>query len=224
MSAVSGNTATATATQGASASDAVMQAVNLSDAEQIENTFLTLLTAQISNQDPTNPLDSTQVMNQFAAMSQVRSMENLSALTRNNMILLDNLQMLTAAGLVGQEVTVAAETVQIGDAAFGGMIDQGFASGQTTLRLTSASGVVSEVKLGGQAPGAVAFEIDPLALGLASGSYQVEALTDGGEFPAVRVAGRVDKVMVSQGGPVLQVQGVGAVPFYQIAAFGHSGG
>lgn len=213
---------TSTSNQSSSSTGAVMQAADLSDAQQVENTFLTLLTAQISNQDPTNPLDSTQMMSQYAAMAQVRSMENMASMTRNNMILLDNLQMLTAAGLVGKTVTVEAESVQVGEGRLTGMLDQRYASNDSVVRLTSAAGVVTEVRLGGQAPGLVPFDIDPLALGLAPGSYQIEALTDGGEYPAVRVAGEVDRVLVSQQGPVLEVSGIGSVPFYQIAAFGQT--
>lgn len=218
MSTVYGSTSTGNSS--GSSTGAVMQAADLSDAQQMENTFLTLLTAQISNQDPTNPLDSTQMMSQYAAMAQVRSMENMASMTRNNMILLDNLQMLTAAGLVGKEVTVEAESVQVGEGRLTGRVDQRYASNDSTVRLTSAAGVVTDVRLGGQAPGLVPFDIDPVALGLAPGSYTIEAFTDGGEHPAVRVAGEVDKVLVSQQGPVLEVKGIGTVPFYQIAAFG----
>src|SRR5690606_40555147 len=91
-------------TGGSAASEAPRPAGNVSDAAQMENTFITLMTAQIANQDPTKPMDSNEFLSQFAAMSQVKSMENMAALTRNNMILTDNLQTLAAAGLVGQEV------------------------------------------------------------------------------------------------------------------------
>lgn len=35
--------------------EAVKQSVNVSDATQLENNFLTLMVAQIQNQDPTKP-------------------------------------------------------------------------------------------------------------------------------------------------------------------------
>ncbi|MBL0951214.1 MAG: flagellar hook assembly protein FlgD, partial [Pseudomonas sp.] len=83
--------------------EAVKQSVNVSDATQLENNFLTLMVAQIQNQDPTKPVDSTEFLNQFAAMSQVKSLENMASLSKSNLVLLDTLQTLTAAGLVGQE-------------------------------------------------------------------------------------------------------------------------
>src|SRR5690606_28804764 len=88
--------------------------VNVSDATQMENNFINLMVAQIQNQDPTKPIDSTEFLNQFSAMSQVKSMENMTSLSKSNLVLMDNLQTLTAAGLVGQEVKVAADSLDVG--------------------------------------------------------------------------------------------------------------
>ena len=74
-----------------------------SDSDEIQNTFIQLMVAQIRNQDPTKPVDSSEFLSQFASMSQVQSLEKMSALTQNNMVLLENLQYLSAASLVGQQ-------------------------------------------------------------------------------------------------------------------------
>lgn len=195
-------------------------AVNLSDAAQMENTFIALMTAQIRNQDPTKPMDSSEFLNQFSAMSQVKSMENMASLTRNSLILTDNLQTLTAAGLVGQEVKVGVDRVTLGDSVISGHVNQQNASGQTLVRLTDSAGETHVISLGGQAPGPVRFKLDPQALGLASGSYMVEAETDAGEYPSIEVSGQVSRVRVSPEGPVLDVVGAGSVPFYRITEFG----
>ncbi|NLC01972.1 MAG: flagellar hook assembly protein FlgD [Pseudomonas formosensis] len=207
-------------TGGSAASDAPRPAVNVSDAAQMENTFITLMTAQIANQDPTKPMDSNEFLSQFAAMSQVKSMENMAALTRNNMILTDNLQTLAAAGLVGQEVKVQVANVALGDDVLKGQITQQHASGQSLIRLVDSHGKAHEVRLGAQAPGLVGFEVDPVLLGLAPGRYLIEAETDTGEYPAVEVAGNVRHVRVGEEGPVLDVAGAGDVPFYRITEFG----
>lgn len=59
-------------------------------AEQAEefDTFLTLLTAQIRNQDPLEPVDSTQFVEQLATFS------NLELQAKNNQILEDIASML----------------------------------------------------------------------------------------------------------------------------------
>ncbi|MDP9938918.1 flagellar hook assembly protein FlgD [Ectopseudomonas alcaliphila] len=202
--------------------EAVKQSVNVSDATQLENNFLTLMVAQIQNQDPTKPVDSTEFLNQFAAMSQVKSLENMASLSKSNLVLLDNLQTLTAAGLVGQEVKVATEQLELGTDKVKGEINLEHAAGKLALVVTDSNGVKKEIDLGSQAPGRVPFELDPKALGLAPGSYKVEVKSDSGEYPKVEVAGRVTQVRVSAQGPVLEVIGVGSVPFYNITEFGQT--
>lgn len=202
--------------------EAVKQSVNVSDATQLENNFLTLMVAQIQNQDPTKPVDSTEFLNQFAAMSQVKSLENMASLSKSNLVLLDNLQTLTASGLVGQEVKVATEQLELGADKVKGEINLEHAAGKLALVVTDSNGVKKEIDLGSQAPGRVPFELDPKALGLAPGSYKVEVKSDSGEYPKVEVAGRVTQVRVSAQGPVLEVIGVGAVPFYNITEFGQT--
>lgn len=202
--------------------EAVRQSVNVSDATRLENNFLTLMVAQIQNQDPTKPVDSTEFLNQFAAMSQVKSLENMATMSKSNLVLLDNLQTLTAAGLVGQEVKVAAEQLQLGEAVVRGDINLAHAAGQVTLTLTDSNGVKKDISLGSQGAGRVPFELDAKALGLAPGTYKVEASSDSGEYPRVEVAGRVSQVRVSAEGPVLEVVGVGSVPFYTITEFGQA--
>lgn len=202
--------------------EAVKQSVNVSDATQLENNFLTLMVAQIQNQDPTKPVDSTEFLNQFAAMSQVKSLENMASMSKSNLVLLDNLQTLTAAGLVGQEVKVAAEQLELGKDKVNGEINLEHAAGKLSLVLTDSNGVKKEVSLGSQKPGLVPFELDPQALGLAPGSYKVEVKSDSGEYPKIEVAGRVRQVRVSAEGPVLDVAGVGSVPFYTITEFGQT--
>ena len=68
-----------------------------------QEVFLTLLVAQLKNQDPSSPMDTTEMM---AQSTQLASMEQLTAmadLTRESF----SLQMrIAAAGLVGQELSV----------------------------------------------------------------------------------------------------------------------
>ena len=67
--------------------------------------------------------------------------------------------------------------------------------------------------------GALTHTSRPLDLALqGDGFFMLE--TDAGEYPQAEINGRVDNVRVSAEGPVLQVQGVGQVPFYNILEFG----
>lgn len=201
----------------------IKRAVNVGDAATMENNFITLMVAQIQNQDPTKPVDSTEFLNQYSAMSQVKSMENMTSLAKNNLVLMDNLQMLTAAGLVGQQVTVAADTLELGSTPVQGQFSLAHGAANTRLHLVDSNGVETSLELGAQAAGTVPFTLDPVKLGLPAGRYSVSVEADNGEYPRAEVAGRVDKVQVSEQGPVLSVQGVGAVPFYNILEFAQAG-
>lgn len=200
----------------------IAKSVDVSDATQMENNFIALMVAQINNQDPTNPVDSTEFLNQYSAMSQVKSLENMSELSKNNLVVLDNLQTLTASGLVGQEVNVAVDSLQLDGAPVNAQLNLGYASSPTVITLTSASGQKTEVQLGSHEAGKVNFTVDPTKLGLAPGKYSITASTSSGEYPSVEVTGKVNGVRVSANGPVLDVAGAGSVPFYNITEFGQT--
>src|SRR5262245_37633148 len=60
------------------------------------NTFLTLLTSQLSNQDPLEPMSSGDFASQLAQLGTVQGMDNLQKLS----------QVSTATSLLGRTVTV----------------------------------------------------------------------------------------------------------------------
>ncbi|MCP8462723.1 flagellar hook assembly protein FlgD [Pseudomonas sp. ZM23] len=202
-----------------SSSELPRQAVNLGELSDMENSFITLLVAQVQYQDPTKPVDSTEFINQYSAMAQVKSMQNMTTLQQNNLVLMDNLQTLTAAGLVGQEVKVSADSLQLDAEKVSGQIALQHASATTVLQLTDANGIRTDIALGPQEPGSVPFTVDPVALGLKPGKYTLAVKTESGEAPGVEVSGLVNNVRVSADGPVLDVQGAGSVPFYKIVEF-----
>lgn len=201
------------------ASDTPSQAVNLGELTDMENSFITLLVAQVQYQDPTKPVDSTEFINQYSAMAQVKSMQNMTTLQQNNLVLMDNLQTLTAAGLVGQEVKVSADSLQLDGDKVSGQVILEHASATTVLQLTDANGVRTDITLGPQEAGSVPFAVDPQALGLKPGQYSLAVKTESGETPGIEVSGLVHNVRVSADGPVLEVEGAGSVPFYKIVEF-----
>jgi flagellar basal-body rod modification protein FlgD len=65
--------------------------------------FLQLLTTQLSNQDPLNPMDDTQSVSQLAQFSALQASDNLQASFANFQ---SNFAVLQSAGLVGKNVSV----------------------------------------------------------------------------------------------------------------------
>lgn len=89
------------------------------------NTFLTMLTTQLQNQDPTSPLDANQMTSQLV---QFASVEQLIAMNQNlgRMLSLEQASQLTAAApLMGRMVEVESSSVTL-------------QSGAATLRLPAA--------------------------------------------------------------------------------------
>jgi len=65
--------------------------------------FLQLLTTQMSNQDPLNPMDDTQSVSQLAQFSALQASQNLETSFSNFQ---SNFAVLQTAGLIGHSVTV----------------------------------------------------------------------------------------------------------------------
>ncbi|OYX15278.1 MAG: flagellar basal body rod modification protein [Rhizobiales bacterium 32-66-8] len=95
ISSLSGATATATKTAAATAKEA---------ATVDYNAFLQLLVAQLQNQDPTEPMDSTAYMSQLASFSQVEQSVASNAKLES---LLTASALQTAGAAVGRTVTSA---------------------------------------------------------------------------------------------------------------------
>ncbi len=192
-------------------------------AASLKNEFITLMVAQIQNQDPLNPMDGAEYVGQLAQFSQVQSMENMSGVMQNNTVLLDNMQVLSTAGLVGQTVYVSGNEFELDGDVQNGKVELDYPSSQVNLIIADQFGQTTKVPLGAHAAGDVDFSIDPEALGLSDGTYQVSVeVQDGQSTPNVLLAGNIEQVRIPStgGSAMVNVAGVGSVPFYQITQFG----
>ncbi|MDF5485097.1 flagellar hook capping FlgD N-terminal domain-containing protein, partial [Vibrio parahaemolyticus] len=142
---------------------------DMNSASSLENEFISLMVAQIQNQDPLNPLDGTEYVGQLAQFSQVQSTENMSKTMQQSMVLLDNMQVLSTAGLVGQTVYVNADEFQLGEDVQNGKIELAHSSNQVTLVVKDEFGQSTKVPLGAHGKGDVDFSINPEELGLKPG-------------------------------------------------------
>jgi len=146
-----------TATQASAGTPNQTAAQKASDKldEQYQQ-FLTLLTAQISNQDPLKPMDSTQFVSQLAQLSQV---EQGVATNRNLEAVLEQLQGATARSdldLMGRDVLVASDTVTLGDTGFGAAFELGADADKVTARILAEDGtLVRELDLGAASAGEI---------------------------------------------------------------------
>jgi flagellar basal-body rod modification protein FlgD len=93
--------------------------------------FLNLLVAQLKNQDPSNPMDSTQLMTQTTQLSEMQQLSDMATTSQQAF----GLQMrMAAASLVGQQVTY---TDTAGKAASGTVSSVSYAGSVPTVAVGS---------------------------------------------------------------------------------------
>lgn len=82
-----------------------------SGSKETEDRFLTLLVAQMKNQDPLNPLDNAQVTSQLAQLSTVQGIEDMNSSLQALAASMGVNQMGQAANLIGRAVLVPGDSI-----------------------------------------------------------------------------------------------------------------
>ncbi|GIU22941.1 flagellar hook capping FlgD N-terminal domain-containing protein [Shewanella sp. MBTL60-007] len=152
------------------------------DAASIKNEFMTLMIAQIQNQDPTNPIDGTEYVSQLAQFSQVESLEQMRANQSTQMVIMENLGIVQSAQLVGKDAMVPASEFSIEDTPIDGKVYLSSSVENLSIDIVDDNGdVVHTLEMGPQEAGDTGFTIDPEALELPAGDYSIVANTTAGE-------------------------------------------
>jgi flagellar basal-body rod modification protein FlgD len=95
---------------------------------EAQDRFLKLLTTQLQNQDPLNPMDNAELTSQLAQISTVEGIEKLNTTLEKMMASTTEGEVMQAAGMVGKSVMVAGSQMALTDAgAVSGVQLDGFA-------------------------------------------------------------------------------------------------
>jgi flagellar basal-body rod modification protein FlgD len=128
-----------------------------SQAAEDSQMFMKLMIAQLQNQDPTNPADTTDFMQQIASMSQVESINNLvSTVEDMSSSLLSSQAALRASSMVGQTVFTEGDAMTLyQDGAYArGLVSLETSAPNVTIDIYDSSGQkVSSASMGDLAPG-----------------------------------------------------------------------
>jgi flagellar basal-body rod modification protein FlgD len=186
--------------------------------------FLTLMLAQLKNQDPTSPVDSNTFLSQLAQLSEVQGITQLNTSFSTLSSSLSANQALQASSLLGHQALVMSSTAQL---AANGTVTGSVSVPQTTssvvLNIADSTGnVVRSIPLGAQAAGLADFSWDgkeasgssaPAGTYTLSVAYAGQTKTSGAATTLVN--GTVESVSMGAGsaGMTLNVAGVGSVPF-----------
>jgi len=107
--------ATTDASSNSTTGKASDSAINMQSIAGNFQTFLTLLTTQLQNQDPTNPLDTNQFTQQLVQFAQVEQQLRANDQLTTLVSLQQSAQATQALGFVGENVTVNSNTAQLAD-------------------------------------------------------------------------------------------------------------
>jgi flagellar basal-body rod modification protein FlgD len=185
--------------------------------------FLTLMLAQLKNQDPTSPVDSNQFLNQLASLSTVQGITQLNTSFGALSTSLVSSQALQASSLLGHQALVSSTTANLtANGSVSGAIDVPQTTSQAVVNVSDSSGaLVRQINLGAQSTGLANFSWDGKQQDgsqAPAGTYTLSAQfagSTGATAASTYVNGIVQSVTMGAGqtGLTLNVSGLGSVPF-----------
>lgn len=112
-----------------------------STVDDQQNRFLKLLTTQLKNQDPLNPMDNAQTTSQLAQISTVDGITQLNATLKTLMGSYQSSEALQAAGLVGHTVLVPGSGIQVTSGLAAGGVQLDSAASKVSVTITDKNGL-----------------------------------------------------------------------------------
>lgn len=193
-----------------------------------QSDFLKLMTAQMQNQDPFDPVDNTQMV---AQMAQFSSLAGISEMSSTLKAISDKLGATTASdamAYIGKTVLTPGTTAY-GRTSGGlaGAVELGDAASKVTVTIADANGsVLKQMPLGPQAKGTLSYDWDGKTDGgedAGPGPFTVSVLAqNGGKSVAATnlVWAPVTSVSTTTGAAVLSLPGLGDVPVSAVRQIG----
>jgi flagellar basal-body rod modification protein FlgD len=196
-------------------------------ATDLQNTFLSLLVAQLKNQDPTNPMDSSQMTSQLAQINTVSGISQLNTTLSSLATQMSAGQQSQAALLIGSTVLAPGNSVSVASGkagAFGVQLANSVSDLQVVVK-NSAGQIVNTIDLGKQSAGTIPVgwtPTDSAGNALPDGTYTISAVgtINGQQATATTLAGATVQsvVMQNNGTPGLVLSNGTTVGLTSVAA------
>ncbi|KAA8729554.1 MAG: flagellar hook assembly protein FlgD [Ewingella americana] len=137
-----------------------------STADDLSSNFLTLLVAQLKNQDPTNPMDNAQLTSQLAQINTVSGIEKLNTTLGSISGQINSNQSVQATALIGHGVMIEGRAILVGSSdgkvsttPFGLQLES--AADTNNVVISDSTGkVVKTIALGSQTAGVHSYTWD----------------------------------------------------------------
>ena len=187
---------------------------------ETEDRFLKLLTTQLRNQDPLNPMDNAQMTSQLAQMSTVSGIEKLNATLDTLVNNFGENQSMQAASMIGKSVLVSGEQLALSKGVALGGVNLSESVDQLKIQIMDSTGKVLQTQdLGAQKAGVINFAWDgkdDAGVAVPDGAYKisVQALRGGESVKADALqVGTVSALVRSGSGFLLDLGALGRVDF-----------
>ena len=208
-----------TATTGTTPSSTAATAAATSAATQ--DRFMTLLVAQLKNQDPMSPMDNAQMTSQMAQINTVTGIQQVNDTLKSMATQFTSLQVLQGSSMVGHNVLVASNTLTRSAGVASGAVDLAGKADAVKVEILSPGGQVLETfDLGALDAGRHSFDWDASTYqGTGEPSFRVTATLAGQAVASTSLArDTVVSVGSENGAMTVQLQGRTAVPYDSIKA------
>ncbi|MEO5698189.1 MAG: flagellar hook capping FlgD N-terminal domain-containing protein [Burkholderiaceae bacterium] len=210
-----------TATASSLASTAPSAITSASEAGS-QDRFLKLLVTQLQNQDPLSPMDNAELTSQIAQINTVTGIATLNTSVQQLSSQFLQMQSLQGASLVGKDVIVPGNKIDIADGVGQGGFELTSAADAVKVEVLSPAGqVIDTLNLGAQSSGMHSFN-------WASGSHDnasnltFRVAASSGATPLSSTAlmrDTVDAVSASGSSLQLQLRSAGSVDYASVRAF-----
>jgi len=184
--------------------------------------FLKLLVAQMQNQDPLNPMDNAQVTSQMAQINTVNGIEKLNTTVQGLSGQFMQMQALQGATLVGRDVIVPGNRMDVADGIGQGGFELTSAADAVRVEVLNAGGhVIDTLNLGAQTSGRHSFNWDASRSGTDTNlRFRVTATSGSATLSSTALMrDRVSAVSTSGDTLTLELQYSGSQPYAAIKAF-----
>lgn len=167
-----------------------------------QDDFLQLMITQLTNQDPTKPLDPTQFVTQLAQFSQVAGVQEMNTSLETLTNSLRGSTVLDGASLVGRDVLVETDRATIAaGGSVNGAVELPAQASNLIVKIRNAGGeLVRQMQVDTSAGGQFTWDgLQSNGTAAPAGTYTFDAVADVGGSPhsaAVMVADRVTSVSI----------------------------
>lgn len=197
-------------------------------AADLTQSFMTLLVAQMKNQDPTNPMDNNQLTSQLAQFNTAAGVEKMNSTLEKVGGMVNSMQQMNASQWIGRNVLIEGDSFITGGQ--GGNKDVFFNldsdASNVMVTLTDQAGNAYTTDIKNANAGINTFTLDdlsklkPFAPADFSGVFKVafSATNDDGSVPGIisLKKAKVDSVAFTNGSANLQLGINGSVPVSKV--------